>query len=183
MPGNKPLPYSNNNLPHSPMKKYICLNRVECNWADEKPPREFTLPEEDENVCPNCSSSNIREAQAVKRPIPVAKILAAVALLLLSLIAIWAYNSRKPGPGRPQSTDFSSTATNDSSNEQSEGKNSSNPPSPIPPPVRPTVTWIRVAGSDFCVDDCVVEYTEQDNLGHTRVRRIENYAKCCPAAK
>jgi hypothetical protein len=64
---------------------------------------------------------------------------------------------------------------------------------PIPPQVtveristisRRTVvsrTWTRVAGSNFCVGSCVLAYTERDNLGHTRERRINNYAGCCPA--
>ncbi|GEM_PF-4760889 len=42
-------------------------------------------------------------------------------------------------------------------------------------------TWTRVAGSNFCVGSCVLAYTERDNLGNTRERRIENYADCCPA--
>ncbi len=42
--------------------------------------------------------------------------------------------------------------------------------------------WTRVAGSNFCVGNCVLAYTERDNLGNTRERRINNYADCCPAS-
>ncbi|QJD78876.1 hypothetical protein [Spirosoma rhododendri] len=41
--------------------------------------------------------------------------------------------------------------------------------------------WTRVAGSNFCVGSCILAYTEKDNLGNTRERRVDNYAGCCPA--
>jgi|GEM_PF-4568113 len=56
------------------------------------------------------------------------------------------------------------------------------PPKPQAKENQKSVVWNRVKGSEFCIEDCVVEYTEQDNLGHTRTRKINNYADCCPAS-
>jgi hypothetical protein len=213
------------------MKKYICLNHGECNWADEKPPREFSLPEGEENVCPNCESTNIKEAVPPKSSVGRIAIIAG-ALALLATIAwlVWP----KPPPlelkvemncetglitltstgGNEEPITFSadglsSGKENNTFKVPKNRRNSSTftfhaeqsgkvvdteyktgcPTPPYPPkdpdttqpPVRPDITWSKINGSDFCIDDCVVEYTEQDNLGHTRVRRVSNYAKCCPA--
>ncbi|GAB3749345.1 hypothetical protein [Spirosoma pomorum] len=214
------------------MKNYICLNHGECSWADERPPRVFSLPEGEENVCPNCESTNIKEAIPPKPPGGRIAIIAGT-LVLLAAIAwlVWpeppplelkAEMNCKTGlitlvstggnkepimfradgivstdednifmvpKNRRSGTTYTFHAeqsgeiatTNYTTNCQSGGTSSLGDPPPHQPPVRPTITWSKINGSDFCVDDCVVEYTEQDNLGHTRVRKISNYAKCCPA--
>jgi hypothetical protein len=47
-----------------------------------------------------------------------------------------------------------------------------------PPPI---TIWTRVPGSEFCEPGtCMLLYSETDNLGHTRERKINNFAKCCP---
>ena len=81
------------------MKKYICLNHGECSWADENPPREFTLPEGDEHFCPNCESKNVRVAPKPKG-IPVPKIAWVIGLLLLITGTIWFFwpDSVTPDP-------------------------------------------------------------------------------------
>ena len=70
------------------MKQYICLNHGECNWADETPPREFPLPDGEDQFCPNCDSTNIKEKPKPPPP-PWLKIAGAVGLLILLLGIIW----------------------------------------------------------------------------------------------
>ncbi|QKZ12080.1 hypothetical protein [Spirosoma sp. KUDC1026] len=218
------------------MKKYICLNHGECNWADEKPPREFSLPEGEENVCPNCESTNLKEV--IPPGPPRGRIaLIASALVLLAAIAwlIWFQsqpplklnaemncetglitltstggneepitfsadglslgqenNTFKVPRNRRKGSTFTFHAEQSGNTVNTEYttdcpvKKLHYPPGPkeeetSQTTVRPAATWSKINGSDFCIDDCVVEYTEQDNLGHTRVRRVSNYAKCCPA--
>lgn len=79
------------------MKKYICLNHGECNWADEQPPREFTLPDDEESVCPNCKSANIREAKKTKANKPWLIPVLAVGLLSGLGLVWWAIK-----PGQPE---------------------------------------------------------------------------------
>ncbi|MCK8495897.1 hypothetical protein M0L20_28785 [Spirosoma sp. RP8] len=65
------------------------------------------------------------------------------------------------------------------------------PQAPQPPgdggdrkPAALVIKWTRVDNSEFCdPGTCTLLYSETDKLGHTRERRIENYAKCCPANK
>ena len=47
------------------------------------------------------------------------------------------------------------------------------------------ITWTRVPGSEFCDDltECVQVYSERNNLGQIRERRIENCADCGAAKK
>ena len=225
------------------MKKYICLNHGECQFADEIPPREFELKDGDVN-CTNCGSANIREA--VSPPVfPWKKIGigVAAALILVSGI-IWAlatpplgisveadctnntvtvstvggskepisFNSPDLGKRQADSifripADKRSGATltfwavqgSDSVKTSlviscekhiplGGGHTEKGPQNPPPPEHQAkdnpgSVVWNRVKGSEFCVEDCVVEYTELDNLGHTRTRRTNNYADCCPANK
>ena len=71
------------------MKQYICLNHGECNWADETPPRPFTLPEAEENVCPNCVSSNIREAKKERKGPPWLTPAIIIGVLCLAGIIWW----------------------------------------------------------------------------------------------
>lgn len=215
------------------MKNYICLNHGECSWADERPPRVFSLPEGEENVCPNCESANIKE---VVPPKPSGGRIAVIAgaLVLLAAIAwlIWPAppplelkaemncekglitltstggdeepitfsadglsrgqedNVFKVPRNRRKGSTFTFHAEQSGKTVNTEYKTGCPAlPPPYPPgseetpqtTARPVATWSRVNGSEFCIDDCVVEYTEQDNLGHTRVRRVSNYAKCCPA--
>ena len=42
----------------------------------------------------------------------------------------------------------------------------------------PSIVWTKVPGSEFCVSNCVQSYSETDNLGHTRERKIENCTDC-----
>ncbi|GAB4027389.1 hypothetical protein [Spirosoma koreense] len=225
------------------MKNYICLNHGECHWADEVPPREFTLVDGEVN-CPNCNSVNIREAVYPPK-VPWKKIGIAAGALLLILVVVWALIPYPPKPlqislnancanntvtvmtiggdGSPiafnspelekrqidsvflipsqkrskvtltfwavQGIDSvrSSFVTDcekvDIPPRESGGSRDPRPPGPTEIDNFNSVVWSRVKNSEFCVSDCVVEYTEQDNLGHTRVRRINNYDKCCPAEK
>lgn len=59
-----------------------------------------------------------------------------------------------------------------------------NPPGVGTSPPRP-ITWTRVPGSEFCDDltECVQIYSERNNLGQIRERRIENCADCGAAKK
>ena len=167
------------------MKKYICFYRIDCSWADEIPPREFTLAGNgDENVCPNCESSNIREKPVPAGP-PKGKIAAYVAGVLL-IAGILYLMFRNPSvidePNNGDSTTTSNVPLPPKTNgdNTAEGKEKEKK---RPLKQAKAVTWNQVAGSEFCVGDCIVAYTETDNLGHTRERRIENYEKCCPADK
>lgn len=72
------------------MKQYICLNHGECNWADETPPREFSLPEGDDQVCPNCESTNIKEKPKPSKP-PWLKIAGILGIILLIAAFLWAF--------------------------------------------------------------------------------------------
>jgi hypothetical protein len=220
------------------MKKYICLNHGECIWADEKPPREFSLPEIDENVCPNCGSSNIKEKPAPPGP-PWKKIAAVVGLLLLILGIVWLFIPPDPPPlvpltiqaesncqtrlitlistggdgspitftveglnsvqdsvfkipiNQPAGSTFTFHAVQSGKTVSFQYRINCKPlkfsPGPVDNPGKTTESvspkWNRVAGSEFCVGDCIVAYSEIDNLGHTRERRVENYDKCCPANK
>jgi hypothetical protein len=163
------------------MKNYICLNHGECSWADERPPRVFSLPEGEENVCPNCESANIKDAVTPKSSSGRIVLLALGAILIL--FGVYRLVSRFI-----QDENTSTSPTEQPVDNGKPGVETDEPAEPtkplrpeIPEKTRPVAIWSRVDGSEFCVDDCVVEYTEQDNLGHTRVRKISNYAKCCPA--
>ena len=82
------------------MKQYICLNHGECNWADEHPPREFSLPNEEDQVCPNCESINIKEKP--KPPgLPWQKIAGTLGVILLIAALIWAFWPVPPPPKSP----------------------------------------------------------------------------------
>ncbi|GAB3991937.1 hypothetical protein GCM10028807_23590 [Spirosoma daeguense] len=78
------------------MKNYICLNHGECHWADENPPREFTLDDGDIN-CPNCNSTNIKEKPKSPGP-PWKKIAGVIGVLLLILGIIWLIKKPDPDP-------------------------------------------------------------------------------------
>ncbi|RAJ90089.1 hypothetical protein LX87_05518 [Larkinella arboricola] len=82
------------------MKKYICLNHGECSWADEKPPREFTLDNPDELNCPNCESKNIKEAPKSSTP-PWSKFAIITGLLLLIGGIAWYFWTVNPPPPPP----------------------------------------------------------------------------------
>ena len=228
------------------MKKYICLNRIDCSWAEEVPPREFSLPDIDDKVCPNCGSNNIKE-KPLPPGLPWKKIAGIVGLLILVLGVIWFFIPPDPqltiqassncrtrlitlthsdGDGSP--IIYSAEGLNvlkDSIFKIPSNKSTSSiitfhatqngktvdlpykieciglPPGPgegggdglVPPSPEPggsdgqstkKVRWTRVLNSDFCEPEtCTLIYSETDNLGHTRERRIENYSKCCPANK
>lgn len=220
------------------MKQYICLNHGECNWADEIPPRQFRLPEAEENVCPNCDSSNIREAIGGKKPswIKPAIIIGILCLagiiwwlwppttqpqLLIKVVGLNCQNgilSLTTVGGDDSPVTFEIEGLGASKNNEFRiprskryGKSfklfaiqngvtvnttyTTHCPVPLPPPPPhdpidttveskdPTAKWTRVEGSNFCVGECVLSYSETDNLGHFRERRVENYSDCCPADK
>lgn len=216
------------------MKQYICLNHGECNWADETPPRQFTLPEAEENVCPNCDSSNIREA--IIEPKGPSWIIPAIIVGVLCLTGIiwWLWPPTPPqllikvvslncqtgvlslttigGDDSPVTFEIEDLGASKNNEfkiplSQKNGKSFKlfaiqngvtvdttytthcpvPPPPPPPPPPGPHTseqnTYKRVKGSEFCIGECILAYSETDNLGHTRERRVENYAGCCPADK
>lgn len=223
------------------MKTYICVNYGECIWADEKPPREFSLPDSDENVCPNCEKNNIQEAPKPPGP-PWAKIALAVGLLLLLTGAMWLWGFNRQektdekggdstettplvlmiddmncetgvlslrtlkGDGSPVMFGGEGLKSEQNSSSfvipkaQRRGKKfmffavqskdtvsleyTTNCSKQLPPPP-PPITWTRVPGSEFCDDltECVQVYSERNNLGQIRERRIENCADCGAAKK
>lgn len=216
------------------MKTYICLNHGECNWADETPPREFSLPDGEDHFCPNCESANVKEKPKPPRP-PWAKIAGALGLLLLIAGLVWLFwppntprslkievtgldcktgvlslttihgddspitfsaEGLSMGQSTPNFTlpksqrngqmfTFFAVQNGDTSSVNYSTNCPIPPPPPPPPPLPPKVAgaYRRVEGSEFCIGDCILAYSETDNLGHTRERRIENYAECCPADK
>jgi hypothetical protein len=223
------------------MKQYICLNTIDCSWADENPPRQFSLPDTEENVCPNCESSNIREAIIEPKKLPWLIPTALIGALCLASIVWWLWPLTPPPPlmikvldlncqtgvlslttvgGNDSPVTFEIEGLGASKNNEFKiflskryGKSlklfaiqngvsidtmytthcpekggqekdkdhgeSWNTDAPKAPPVK----WTRVTDSDFCVGECILAYSETDNLGHIRERKVENYAKCCPADK
>jgi hypothetical protein len=159
------------------METYICLNHGECLWADEQPPRTFSLPNSDENVCPNCGSTNVKVP--VSSPAPPRKLILAGLLLAALLLAILWFkigNEKKLPPPFPPDTITKIDRDKRKTLTPTGPEKGENPPLPQPP----RVVWTRVAGSDEClVDECTLEYKETDNLGHIRERRILNYTNCC----
>lgn len=172
------------------MKQYICLNHINCDWADEKPPRQFTLPNPDE-PCPECGKFNTK---VVKGKPPVGIKLKFALLGLAGLIIVWlVMKFLNPNPPTRGDSDNSKikdstitqieTGTNvgekmDSSKQSGGGNTGEGSSKHNPPPVVP-VKWTRVAGSEFCIPGtCFQAYSEIDNLGHTRERKIENCADC-----
>ncbi|MVM36414.1 hypothetical protein GO730_00130 [Spirosoma sp. HMF3257] len=173
------------------MKQYICLNHGECNWADEKPARVFTLPEDEENVCPNCESANIRPPLPLASPgrkiIPY--VLAGLVIIVLVLFFSFKEEIKSPstkehtsdggssGNAKQDNTSYTENGTKNQGNDKGTYSQDKNSPKPV------ELTYRKVEGSEFCISDCVLSYSEIDNLGHIRERKIENYAKCCPANK
>ena len=168
------------------MKEYICVNHINCAWADEKPPRKFTLANDDE-PCPECGKFNIKEVKrkpSVSLPWRVSLLLLAVLIIMGLMYKIWHKTSEgiSGGSGSAGTTQIPppvDTATPEGLPKQ-EGRSNLDSPQP---PVQRTITWTRVQDSEFCVGDCIVEYSEKDNLGHVRAHRVGNYAKCCSADK
>ncbi len=171
------------------MKEYICLNHINCAWADEKPPRKFTLANADE-PCPECGKFNVKEVKTKSSsPWGIALLLLTGLIIIMLMFKYW---PETVGPKKTGGSETSDTTSQTSPEQKGTTvkKDSVNgptiPPRPAenhPQPIRTAVVWTRVPDSDFCISDCVVEYTEQDNLGHTRKRTVANYTKCCPATK
>ena len=217
------------------MKQYICLNHGECNWADETPPREFSLPDREEHFCPNCESGNIKE-KPKSSGLPWTKIAVAVGLIFILAGLVWLFWPKTIIPLALQVSllncetgTLSLTTTGGDDNpvifkadglESKNGKNEFSLPAfkrsgkkirlyamqngvtvdttysincpdivPFPPPPPPRVdpkvssSFRKVKGSEFCGDNCTLYYSEIDNLGHTREKKIENYTECCSASK
>ena len=166
------------------MKKYVCVNFLQCDYADEKPPREFELADVLNNVCPECGSTNIREVALP--PSPLKKIIPFVlgGLFLLGVVAYMLLqgDNKKVTPVPPVLPVESATVVSGpSSNTANNGPELPHrTDDPIPPKPTP-ITYKKVEGSEFCVGDCILAYSEIDNLGRIKERRIENYDKCCPA--
>lgn len=162
------------------MKKFICLNHGECEWADEKPPKEFTISVDEENICPNCESTNIREIQP---PISKRKKIIPIVLGVFVSIGLLFYLFSK---GKPPVSD-SPTAPTQPVDTLDQGKSGptvvpvDNPKINSKKPLK--LTYKKIEGSEFCVGECTLSYSEIDNLGRIRDRRIENYAKCCSVNK
>lgn len=222
------------------MKNYICLNHGECSWADERPPRVFSLSEGEENVCPNCESANIKDAVPPKSSSGRIVVIAGALVLLAAITWLIWFQSQPPlelkaemncetglitltstggneepiafsadglSPGQENNTFKVPRNRRKGSTFTFHAEQSGNtvettfttscvtiskpqPPSPlfVPDPTgnknnTPVITWTRVPNSEFCDDltECIQVYSEKNNLGQIRERRIENCTECAKA--
>lgn len=168
------------------MKQYICLNRIDCDWAEETPPREFTLSGNGDEACPNCQKFNIREV--IPPPSPWKKVLPLVlgGVVVVGLLLYFTFWAKKTGEENVINIVPVVDVTpkgNDSTNNDTKPQENENDPRPRDSSKPLPMTYRKVKGSEFCVSECVLSYSEIDNLGRIRERRIEDYAKCCTANK
>lgn len=175
------------------MKKYICLNHGECNWADEIPPREFSLDEVDAN-CPNCGSTNIREAVPEQNKLKrLAPFFAGIVFLFGLTWFFWTTgtttaekSSELPDKEAITSIKDSTSTTVDTINVATNDSTTIEGSDSVVPPVvhkKSSIIWTMVEGSGFCDPalDGTFLYTERNNLGQERERKVMNKAGCYPA--
>lgn len=170
------------------MKNYICLNHGECQWADETPPREFPLVDS-ELYCPNCESTNIRE------PVPeqnkFKRLLPFIAGAIIILCLVWLFRPEKTKVIKPQppkegvESDTANGKGNDSVEPIPDAPTKIGKEDSVSPPVKPpkkTVVWTLLENSGFCDPalDGTYFYSERNNLGQTRERKVMNKSGCYP---
>lgn len=160
------------------MKQYICQNLLQCDWADEIPPKEFPLPDGNNHFCPNCGSSSVKIA--VKPPKRNwIRVLAFLSILCLfsAIIYFWLRNKG----GATSTVTIGGDPPKHTKVKDPPERGDSTKPTKHEVPFKHPLAGKMIPNSEFCdPSTCTLYYSVYDNLGRVKEMKRENVPKCCP---